>query len=221
MGVQGLQVHPQKFWFAENLGKSPENWGKNGIQCCMTSKNAAQCLHGNTRDLILKVTPKRGLHDLCGRKFIGKSCTKTFRACLGKFGQNFAPQKFACFYIYDEKSPPPYCPSFERAEGKRSPPMPPFSGASVHIILHALSTRCCSMQCVTAMNINYQRSHKTEQLIPANISGNALKQGSRTHSVLCQRSSQLQNYNAARMFCRIAVDQKVCGWDGGHPGLTV
>jgi len=20
---------------------------------------------------------------------------------------------------------------------------------------------------------------------------------------------------------RIAIDQKVCGWDGGHPGLTV
>ena len=23
------------------------------------------------------------------------------------------------------------------------------------------------------------------------------------------------------MSCRIAVDQKVCDWDGGHPGLTV
>jgi len=45
-----------------------------------------------TRDLILEVTPKRSLHDLCGRKFTGKSCTKTFRASLGRFGQNFAPQ---------------------------------------------------------------------------------------------------------------------------------
>jgi len=33
-GVQGLQAHPQKFRFAENVGKSPENLGKNGAQCC-------------------------------------------------------------------------------------------------------------------------------------------------------------------------------------------
>jgi len=42
----------------------------------------------------------------------------------------------------------------------------------------------------------------------ANISGNALKQGSsRTHSVLRQRGSQLQKYKAARMSRRIAVYQ--------------
>jgi len=71
------------------------------------------------------------------------------------------------------------------------------------------------------MNINYQRSLKTEQLITAKISGNALKQGSRTHSLLQQRSSQLQKYKAARMSRRIAVDQKICRGDGGHPELTV
>jgi len=74
------------------------------------------------------------------------------------------------------------------------------------------------MPCVTAMNINDQRSPKTEQFMTAKISGNALKQGSRTHSVLRQRSSQLQTYKAARMCRRIAIDQKVCGWDGGHQG---
>jgi len=50
---------------------------------------------------------------------------------------------------------------------------------------------------------------KTERFITAKTSGNALKQGSRTHSMLCQRSSQLQKYKAARMSRRIAVDQKV------------
>jgi len=55
----------------------------------------------------------------------------------------------------------------------------------------------------------------------AKISGNALKQESRTHPVLRQHSSQLQKCKAARMSRRIAIDQKVCGWDGGHPGLTV
>jgi len=68
------------------------------------------------------------------------------------------------------------------------------------------------------MNIKYQRSPKIEQFITAKISGNALKQGSRTHSVLRQRSPHLQKYKATRMSRRIAVNQKACGWDGGHPG---
>jgi len=71
------------------------------------------------------------------------------------------------------------------------------------------------------MNINYQRYPKTEPFITAKIFGNGLKQGSRTQSMLHQRSPQLQNYKAARMSRRIAVDQKLCGWDDGHPGLTV
>ena len=37
----GVQAHPQKFWFAENLGKIPENPGKNGAQRCLTSKYGA------------------------------------------------------------------------------------------------------------------------------------------------------------------------------------
>jgi len=75
------------------------------------------------------------------------------------------------------------------------------------------------------MNINYQRCPKTEQFMTAKISGNALKQGleysqcyvSNTVSTTSrQRTSQLQKYKAVRMSGRIAVDQKVCGWDGGH-----
>jgi len=67
----------------------------------------------------------------------------------------------------------------------------------------------------------FQRSPKTEQFMTAKVSSKALKQESRTHSVLRQRSSQQQKYKAARMSGRIAVDQKVYGWDGGHPGSTI
>jgi len=73
-------------------------------------------------------------------------------------------------------------------------------------VLHALSLGLLVVkQCVTVMNQNYQRSRvripkqntalstKTEQFIIAKISGNALKQGNRTHSMLHrQRSLQLQ-----------------------------
>ena len=67
----------------------------------------------------------------------------------------------------------------------------------------------------------YQRSPETKQFVTAKIFRKALKQGSRTHSVLRQRKTQLQKYKAARMSCRIAVDQKVRDRDGKHPGLTV
>jgi len=70
-------------------------------------------------------------------------------------------------------------------------------------------------------NINCQRSPKTQQFMTAKISRNALKQGSRIHAVLRQPDSQLQKYKTARMSCGIAVDQKVCGRDVRHPGLTV
>jgi len=72
----------------------------------------------------------------------------------------------------------------------------------MRIILHALSSLVV-VQCVTVKNINYQRSKlgdrsktafnaNTEQFITAKISSNTLKQGSRTQSVLHQRSSQLR-----------------------------
>jgi len=52
--------------------------------------------------------------------------------------------------------------------------MPPFFGVPVHIILHAVSSFVVVL-CLTVININYERSPKTEQFINAKISGNALK----------------------------------------------
>ena len=53
-------------------------------------------------DLILEVTLKKGLLDLCEREFVGKiSRTKTFRTRLGKLVQkSFAPQKSPCSNTY-------------------------------------------------------------------------------------------------------------------------
>jgi len=79
----------------------------------------------------------------------------------------------------------------------------------MHNILHPLSLFVV-VQCVTVMNINLSAiqvrrpeentpalNAETEQFITAKISGHSLKQGSRTHLVLRQRSSQLQEYKAA------------------------
>jgi len=99
--VQGVQTHPQKFWFVgnlgrslgnlgkipENLGKIPENLGKifenagrNGAQHCLIRKNGAQPLQKNTKthETLFEVHTKKGLRDLCGRKFVGKCWTETF-----------------------------------------------------------------------------------------------------------------------------------------------
>jgi len=105
--VQGVQAHHQKFWFVENLGKIlkclgkiPENLGRNGSHRCLTSKNGTQHLQKNKWRPFWRWHQK-GLNNLCGRKFLGKSHATTFRASLGKFGQkSFAPSKFACSYTY-------------------------------------------------------------------------------------------------------------------------
>jgi len=66
------------------MSKIPENPGKIAPNVCRKTNE----------DLCLELTHKKGLHDLCGRKFVGKSCRKMFRASLRKFGQkSFAPPK--------------------------------------------------------------------------------------------------------------------------------
>jgi len=127
-------------------------------------------------------------------------------------------------YLYDtvmKKHLLPRCPSFEKAEGAVSRHASILRRPCAYYSTCTLLTRCCRLQFVTVMNVNYQRFPKTEQFITVKISDSALRQGSRTHLVVRQRSSHLQKYKAARMSRRIAVDQKVCGWNGGHPGLTV
>ena len=56
-------------------------WVKiNGAGHCFISNRGSQCLHKNTWRPFLEVTPTNS--DLCGREFVGKSCTKSFS---GKF----------------------------------------------------------------------------------------------------------------------------------------
>ena len=99
-------------------------------------------------DLFLEVAPKRGLHNLCGRKFVGKSCTINFS---GKFGEirakSFAPPKCACSYTCDEKAPSLPLPFFWKGRGENALAMPPFSGIPLHIILHAISLLVVVSQC--------------------------------------------------------------------------
>jgi len=52
------------------LGKILENLVKNGAQRCLTSVNGTQCLQKNKWRPFLEVTLRKGLHDLCGRKFL-------------------------------------------------------------------------------------------------------------------------------------------------------
>jgi len=64
-GVKGVQAHPQKMWFAENLGSINENPHKNGAQHCLTSKNGAQGLQKNTWRVFWR-SHQKGLNNLCG-----------------------------------------------------------------------------------------------------------------------------------------------------------
>ena len=124
--MQGVQAHPQTFWFVKNPGKIPENLGKIPENLDKIPENLEKSLKirakmalnfvrlqkmGPTfaekyvKTIVSRATPKKGLYVLCGRKFIGKTRTKTFRASLGKVGQkSFASPKISlllhlCIYL--------------------------------------------------------------------------------------------------------------------------
>ena len=121
MGVQGVQVHHQNFWFVKNvskipqnpgkipqnlgkipenpnktskyLGKISENLGKNGPQRSSTSKNGAQRLQKNKWRPCLDIAPQNGRQKLCDN-------------LLGRFWKNLGknllhPQNFACSHTYE------------------------------------------------------------------------------------------------------------------------
>jgi len=94
-GVRGLQPQPHKFWLAKNLGKSPENPGKNTAQHCLPSKNGAQGLHKNTwTPFFGGYTKKRSSWSLWEKTLRQKLHKKNFRASLGKSGQNPSYPKY-------------------------------------------------------------------------------------------------------------------------------
>jgi len=97
---------------------------------------------------------------------------------------------------------------------------------NMHILLHPIS-----LFCVISLNRNYQHStlgyrRKIKSTLrhsssTAKISGCAWKPGSKTHSLLRESNSQLQN-EAALMSYRIrAVEHRKCaaGHAGAQPGL--
>jgi len=136
MGVQGLQAYPKKFWFAENLGKSPEYPGKNGAQHCLASENGAQSLHKNTWRPFLEVTPKWSLWGEICRQTLH---TKLFGQVLGNSAKTFVPQKIACSYTLMMKRHLHPVDTLLKGQRGNGLAMPPVSSVPVHIILHAFS----------------------------------------------------------------------------------
>ena len=107
---------------------------------------------------------QKRLNDLCGREFVGKSCTKTSLGSLGKLGEiSFASPNLCLLLNLRRKRYSPCCFPFENTEGWMPPPCLnlPASLCILFYRKHALFTRCCKLQFVTAININYQRYPKT------------------------------------------------------------
>jgi len=140
VGVQGLQAHPQKFWFVENLAKSPENPGENGAQLCLTTKNGTQGLHKNPwRPFFGGYTKKRPSRPLWEKSCRQKLLRKLFGQVWGNSGKIFrTPKIFLLLHLWWKGTSAPFF-LFWKGRGGNALAMPPFSGVLVHIILHALS----------------------------------------------------------------------------------
>jgi len=141
-------------------------------------------------DLFLEVTPKKVFMIFVGEQLQVKVARTSFRASLGRCGQKslghtIAPRKCACSHTYDEKASPPPLPPFLKKHGKcprhasiLRRPCAYYSARTLYSLLKAAKCHCKEHK------LYYQRYPDTEQFTTAKICGNALKQGSRTHSVL-------------------------------------
>ena len=99
----------------------------------------------------------------------------------GKFGEIrakfYTPEICLLLYPWWKVTSAPVAPRLKVQRGIGPSHASVIRRVCAYYSTRTLFTRCCSMQCVTAMNINYQRYPKTEQFMTAKISGNALKQG--------------------------------------------
>ena len=102
-------------------------------QTLLDLKNGAQGLQKITWRPFLEVTPKKVF-------MICKSCTKTFRESLLKFGQkSFTTPKISLLLnLWWKSTSAPVAPLL-KGQGMNTPAIPPSSGVPVHINLHALS----------------------------------------------------------------------------------
>jgi len=66
-GVQGLQAHPQKFWFAEILAKALKIRVSMAPNVVWLKIMAPKVYIKTHQDFFLEVTPKLGFHDLVQR----------------------------------------------------------------------------------------------------------------------------------------------------------
>jgi len=131
---------PQKVLICWKSWQKPWKSGKMVSNVVWLQKMTPKVCIKTHEDLFLEVTPKRGLHDLCGRKFVGKSSTKNFSRKFGEIqAKSCTHQNFACSYTYNENAPPPPLPLFWKGREGNALAMLPFTGVPVHIILHELS----------------------------------------------------------------------------------
>jgi len=77
-----IQTNSLNFW--AKSWKSRQNPGKMVPNVVWLEQMAPNICRKTHEDLFLKITSRKGLHDLCGIICVGKSRTKRFRASLGK-----------------------------------------------------------------------------------------------------------------------------------------
>jgi len=105
----GCAIVPQKLGLLKIRAKSLKIWVKSLKIQAKTAPNLCRKTHVN---LFLEVIPKRGLHKLCGSKFVGKIRTRTFHASLGKFGKKFFATPKICLLWFQDPNPKSRLPVF-------------------------------------------------------------------------------------------------------------
>ena len=105
--MQGVQAHPQKFWFGENPGKIPRTLGKICENLRKIPKNLGKLLENTSKMAtnVFSFEKNGGQYGLHEKIFAQKVVQNFFGQVWGKSDKiPLHPQTFACSYTCEVKN---------------------------------------------------------------------------------------------------------------------
>ena len=136
-GGAGGESAPQKFWFAENLSKIPENPGIHPALFDFKTWHP-KFAEKHMKAFFWRPHPKRCSWSLW-EKDSRQNCTKNFSSKFGEIRAKFlrTPKICLLLHLWWKGTSASIAP-FWKGSGGNAPAMPPSSGVPVYIILHSL-----------------------------------------------------------------------------------
>jgi len=162
-GGTGVASPPPKVLMCWKSWQSPKIQVKMAPNVVWLQEMAPKVYIKTHENLFPEVTPKRGVHDLEEDNWKAKVAQKLFGQVWGISGKILRTPKICLLlHLWWKGTSAPVAPVLEGQRRKCPRHASILRRPCVYYSTRTLFTRCCRLQCVTVMNINYQQSPKTQ-----------------------------------------------------------